>query len=297
MLRKHLIFVLLTLLVVGLLQTSPIPAQITIYWEDNFDDENLDGWIIETYFAPKTCNGGQNFFCSVVKGTPEIRIQDNALLIPNSWNSTYVAYNRAQHESTHMTGHWAFDIVTTSADFNTGIWFTFNDPTPETDFSGWNNTTPNGIEGYVVLFQTLTIQLGHLYANFTSAGPNASDIDELRLDRAFWPNGDQNGNFHIDITRQPNGNMTVWLEGSQILTAIDNTLTKSTHTQIDSFAGNTLYDNITVDDDYMWPNDSVLTTDTTDDEESPTNNGDSPIWTPIILVSMISLVIIRKYKH
>jgi len=162
-------------------------------------------------------------------------------------------------------------------DLGFNIWWTSPDYVVRAQEKGYLEK-PNGIEGYGIQISTISdyqLMLARMDANFTNAGENASSIDDLLLDSVtFAELGlSRYGIFHLDVTRAPGGNMTVYLNTTKVLSALDDTYTISDSIRIDNFNHEPYYDNIIVDDDYSFIPGLPLTTTTT------SSNGENPTTT------------------
>ena len=269
--KKMKFFACFLVCILFLLSFTQISA--TLIWEDDFDDGDLEGWDLTTYYTTSFAT------VPVVKGEVLIENSNNKLFLPNIYNGTHGMLNSAQRTSSLVYGHWSFDIDTTSG-CHGAFMFVHHDPTPETDFEdeGWYLEKPNGIEGYGIQISTISdyqLMLARMDANFTNAGENASSIDDLLLDSVtFAELGlSRYGIFHLDVTRAPGGNMTVYLNTTKVLSALDDTYTISDSIRIDNFNHEPYYDNIIVDDDYSFIPGLPLTTTTT------SSNGENPTTT------------------
>jgi hypothetical protein len=314
MVHKKMNFLICFLVCVFLLLSfSHVSA--TVVWEDDFNDGDLKEWDLTSYYTPDFAN------VPVVKGTALIQNVNNRLLIPHFWNGTHAAFNVAERNSTQVYGHWGFDIDTTAGS-NCGFAFIFRDVTPESDLAdeGWYLQKPNGFEGYYLGISTVEVNhqllLARMNANFTNAGENASSIDDILLDSVnFFDIGlSRFGIFHLDITRTPEGNMTVFLNSTKILSALDNTYSLSSVVHISNFQDDTFFDNIIVEDDYSFIPELPPTTTSTSTPggnpsttRTPTTGGNPTTTTtdssspgfgyfPIFFSLMVILLLLRRRR-
>ncbi|MFX0211912.1 MAG: hypothetical protein ACFFDT_38410, partial [Candidatus Hodarchaeota archaeon] len=207
---------------ISLIFVPPLNGQaVTDVWEDDFEDKDLKGWEVATYYTIDPINVGYS------KGEVQIRNDNKRLLLSQPKNYTHAGMNIAERNSTQVYGHWSFDVDTTGG--STGVFgFIHRDPTPETDFEGWTLQDPNGIEGYFLGIYTQEtehqLMLGRMDVNFTNEGQNKTPPEDFLLDSinfddmCFSPYGV----FHIDITRTPSGNITVYINSTKAMSAIDN---------------------------------------------------------------------------
>lgn len=279
---------ILILLMIILLLNSPIQTTSSVIWDDDFNDGNLDDWELATYYSTDISND------PLIKGENIIANVNKMLQIPDGGNVTHQAVNWAERESTQVYGHWSFDIDASEGSHSSLV-YVYRDPTPESDFSGWTTKKPNGFEGYVVGISTFTsviggpgMYLGRFNANFTNEGVNATSIEELVLDTFdFSDKGfSNNGIYHVDITRDMTGNSTVYVNSIKVMSAIDDTYTVSESIMISSFRFTTSYDNIIVDDDPKY----TITGESESDED------ESPVFIPLITLSLVFIIVIHKKK-
>ncbi|MFX0121515.1 MAG: hypothetical protein ACFE9A_19155 [Candidatus Hodarchaeota archaeon] len=230
-------------------------------WSDNFNDKDLEGWGLETFYTTNI----DEF--PVVRGKILVENQNNRLFLPNPSNSSHVGMNGAYRNSTQVHGYWGFDVDITDGSMG-GFMFIYRDVTPETDFvdEEWYNAKPNGFEGYFLGLYTeeRQILLARMDANFTNSGPNKTPPEQK--EDAFLVSIDfadiclsPYGVFHIDITRTPSGNITVYLNSIKIMSAIDTVYNISEQICISNFLFDTYYDNIEVNNDSNFvPDDMKL---------------------------------------
>lgn len=283
----------------GVLLVIPLTrVSAGLVWEDDFNDGDLEGWVLKTYYTTDFSN------VPVVKGEALIRNDNKRMLLPPIYNGTHEGLSNAKRASTQVHGHWSFD-VDTRAGSQSEFWIINRDLTPETDREdeGWYLQKPTGFEGYGVSISTASadITLMRMDANFTNMGPNATDVADIILDSIrFSDTGfSKYGVFHIDITRKPDGNMTVYLNSTKAMSVIDNEYTISEVVAVSNFVMTTYYDNIRVDDDYNWP----FTIETTTTETTMTTTTTTPETTAaaewgIFLFSLgLILFIFRKRRQ
>jgi hypothetical protein len=186
-------------------------ARAAVVWSDNFDDGNMDGW-----YTHEVSGQPPNF--TIVDGVVFSEHGEDLL-------------NVAIHESSVAYGTWSFDIYINRI---TGVEII------ETAEFGTNYTQ----DGYEVIFATeprggvgsASIQLHELYATSdTTWGYNR--LDYHLMNPVGW--------HHVDVTRDNTGYFCVYLNGTPMLEAIDNTVTTSNGFAF-AFAG--AFDNVVVSD-------------------------------------------------
>ncbi|MFX1249784.1 MAG: hypothetical protein ACFFBQ_20525 [Promethearchaeota archaeon] len=227
---------------------------------DNFDDGDLEGWELETFYTTDIDK------VPVVRGKILVENQNYRLFLPNPSNSSHVGLNGAFRNSTQVNGYWGFDVDVTDGSVG-GFMFIYRDVTPETDFADeeWYNAKPNGFEGYFFGIYTEISEgqllLARMDADFTNSGPNATLLEDALLDSIDFADIclSPYGVFHIDITRTPSGNITVYLNSIKIMSAIDTVYNISEQISISNFLFDTYYDNIEVNNDSTFvPDDMKL---------------------------------------
>jgi hypothetical protein len=280
-------------LLFGVLLVIPLTrVSAEVVWEDNFDDGDLDGWVLKTYYTTDIEK------VPLVKGEVKIKNENNRMLLPSVVNSTHYGMNTAGRTSTQVYGHWSYDVDTTSGS-DGDFMFIHRDPTPETDREGWTIGKPIGFEGYTVAISTLDVFSSYLLpgiylfkmnVNFTNVeGLYASSVEDILLDSIKFT--DLGFGFkekiHIDITRKLDGNITVYANSTKVLNAIDNEYTISDVVSIASFDFDAYYDNIRVDSDYNFvPKPATTTTPTTTT---------IPSWNALLL--LLSLFVMLSWRQ
>jgi hypothetical protein len=286
--------ILITGMLFGVLLMVPLTyiSAADDVWEDDFDDGDLDGWDLTTYYSTDFVND------LYVKGAGTIVNENKRMALSAIYNGTHGIYDQADRNSTQVYGHWSFDVDTTSG-CHSFFLFVYRDLTPETDLEeeGFNLQKPNGFEGYGLGISTIVAErqliLLRMDANYTNAGPNATSIDDLLFDSTKFADISLSRYdvFHIDITRTPDGNMTVYLDSTPILSLIDNTYTISDAVAVANSDYIVYYDNISVDDNYSWPELGSTTTTTT----TTTTTQATPSWPPLVVfMSITALLVFRK---
>ena len=202
-----------------------------LVWSDNFDDGNMDGW-----------------YTNELSG-----------LTPNYTVSGGVVYSHgvdvlqvASRESSVVYGTWSFDVYINRL---AGIEII------ETAEAGTNYTQ----DGYEVVFAPdefngigpYSIQLHELYAT------SATTWGYHRLDYKII---DPDGWHHFDITRDTSGYFCVYLNGTVVMEAIDNTVTTSNAFAfcfVGAFDNVVVSDHLTIDEVAPYflqePTDQVIT--------------------------------------
>lgn len=222
---------------------------VTVLWEDDFDGEDLAGWEVATYYSPDFDAVG------VVKGMTLISNTDHKMLLSHPDESSM---NVAERNSTQVYGHWSFDVDIT-AGCHGSFAFMFRDTLNRTDFEGWYNQLPVGFAGYGVGIYTELVPnvlLGRFTPDFINSGPDKSPPEDFLLD--FIDYYDYNmdfslyGEIHVDITRTPGGNITVFFNSYKIMSAIDTVYNTSEVINISSFVYTISFDNIKIDNNYSY---------------------------------------------
>ncbi|MHA2252929.1 MAG: hypothetical protein ACXAD7_21380 [Candidatus Kariarchaeaceae archaeon] len=171
-----------------------------IIWSENFDEENsLDDWDI-TY-------GNWS-------------IQKKTLLLDNCTfiQSRQDCISSIWHAQTRVTGTWSFDILPSIGNaFGVIIWFIGNGET-----SYLEGFHPH--EGYAVHF----FANGEIGLDFGADGSFQYSIDTHISDQPLL------GWQHIDITRDTEGEIIVYLNGTEILDGKHTTITSSENINIRS---------------------------------------------------------------
>lgn len=244
-----------------LILTSTNIASAESGWDDDFDDGDLKGWDVATYWSTDLENIG------ATKGEVLITNDNYRLLVQNPVNETHHGANWAERNSTQAYGHWTLDVNTTAGS-SCGIIFICRDLTPEADLTGLTYQSPLNVEGYVLSIYTEEIwrhqfMLWKMDAKYTvmTGIQGYNLLDSIKFgEMGLSPYGV----FDIDITRTQAGNITVWVKPTidtvftKALSAIDNTYTKSERFAIYSQFSWPLsrfdiyFDNIRVDNDPSW---------------------------------------------
>ncbi|MFX0125254.1 MAG: hypothetical protein ACFFAE_16625 [Candidatus Hodarchaeota archaeon] len=294
---KIQISIVLLLLVLLIAHPSAVQAE-TVLWEDDFDDKDLEGWEVVTYYSTDPLNVGH------VKGEVLIQNKNNQMLFLNPGNDTHSGFNMAERNSNQIYGHWSFDVNITAGSI-CGFFFVGRDLTPETDFEDeeWTLQTPIGHEAYFLFITTHpgedqdNLVLLWIDADYTSTG----GIDGYLLDSISFDDMDylRYDVFDIDITRKQDGNITVFVKPTiddvytKAMSVIDNTYTISDkvvfmnqYTPSSSLSSfDTSFDNIRVDNNSNWVPE-IWTT--------PPNS--TPAWTPIVVFLAFIAIILQKRR-
>ncbi|MFX0052842.1 MAG: hypothetical protein ACFFAJ_10770 [Candidatus Hodarchaeota archaeon] len=287
------VMLLLTLLV----HPSATHAE-TVVLEDNFNDGDLEGWELVTYYSTDPLNVGY------VKGEVLIRNENYQMLSINPRNETHEGINWAERNSTQVNGHWSFDVNTTAGSY-LGFFFICRDVTPETDFEDeeWTHQTPIGLEGYCLFITTHPrgvldhFTLGRIDPDYITTDPDEDNfLDSLNLDDTDYDS--RYDVFDIEITRKPDGNITVFVKPTidnvytKAMSVIDNTYTVSDRVVFwneyvpssPSKTFDTSYDNIRVDDNSSW----------VPKEWIPPKSASG--WTPIVVFLAFITIILQKRR-
>ena len=218
--RLFMILLLLQALISGMNIVHATPEFSTsqeLSWSDDFEDNNFDDWSAIGSRAGEKLPG--NF--TIIDGAFYAQEED-------AWNSAF-------HDSEVVTGTWSYDI------------YAFESDRPEI-------TMPFILENYTVenLWKNAycVVLLTGPYSYWTDDGVaflrmishhNPTNYDWLQ----YSATGEINGWQHLDITRDNNGQICVYLNGTLYLNLIDNMITSSTFFCFNGRAGLGI-DNISV---------------------------------------------------
>ena len=205
----------------SLIQNTDTFQPSAVVWFDDFENETMtfNQWILQGY---NTTYGGECI--------PNITVSNGMLY------STGPEINHMFHNSTTTTGTWSLDVF-----LEDGFRYI------QIGFFAKYNFDPYmvaGPEGYIVyLFSNIDIiHFTLAYWVPDMAGSYPEDIDTFSFNRT-------SGWVHIDITRHPDGNLCVYLNGTLRLQALDTHWNTSEYfwleTEVDS---DVIFDNITVSD-------------------------------------------------
>ncbi len=211
------------LMLVLLVSAQVGPSAAAVQWSDDFADGNYDGWSV----VSSEWSAADNLL-EVVGGTP---VGCDLCVIPG------IIY----HESTVTSGTWSFDI---EYDLNSTeeaavpkIFFMSSDP------ENWN--------GYCVEIQPV-ISGESMFATFRLLrGTNTPGIvgTDYAILGSFDVDEGEQGSKHIDVTRTTAGQITIWIDGTQVIQATDNVIDAESCEYFVVFMNNNwTIDNVVVDD-------------------------------------------------
>lgn len=196
--RKKLVHMIAFVFICSVLLSTTGPCFATEVWSDNFDDYNCDGW---------TVSG-----CSATDGT---------LRSTSTAGTAYCA-------SSVTVGTWSFDLEIQEYGSGPSETFEFGAVTPTVFFM---STHPDETPWY-------------FYSVYATQVTTQTAIKPVMQIRKNSPNGGgafntwvklashdlEDGDFgwkHIDVARTSGGQITVWLNGTLILQAVDTELDTS----------------------------------------------------------------------
>jgi hypothetical protein len=229
-------------------------SSAALVWEDNFDDENLDGWTITGYES----------WSSLVTITGNFSAEGGALTCLDD------DINVARHDSTTNVGTWSFDMfVPDDGEGVIDVMFMSNGSRPYPDHFG-------------SLFMSVEAWIDHGRFDFWMLRGTGNGV----LFDQFVP-AEFGGWHHFDVTRESNGQFNLFHNGTFKHQVLNNDVATSTYFEV--WCGNAsgaMIDNIVVDDEITI----TRTTTTTDDGPTPPP---TPIpWDLIAIVGGVGVVVI-----
>jgi hypothetical protein len=265
-LRKRRFVILLGLigsLVMATLVVNPVSAT-EIYWEDDFDDNNYDGW---------TKHGNE------VMPALELDFDciDGAVYV----NKTNGAWGWLAHPSTESVGHWSFDFYQpTDGDGPVDFFFMCN----------W--TTWEDIEGYSLHIQCFTDNEPIIYlwgwdGSFNGGNSFLVSYNHDSQIEDTWT--------HFDVTRNSTGifvylnsNRTPIIQYSDVTYNSSEVFMFSAGQYINGEWAEFGMDNVVVDDDENYippkPEPTTPTPSPTPSDTSPTNGNGEPLDPTMIMM-------------
>ncbi len=229
--KGKLIHVVIILTCILVLAMGPSPSVATEILFDDFNDGNYDGW------TPTEYGGGSIWTAS------EFHLQLNQTII-----------GAIAHESSVSTGTWSFDIYCEYPDEGSGyyvetraaVYFMVIDYPPNSDattkWSGYAIQTASAPSGEELIH---TFSLRKRVVDSVQGIFRGTILDSYLGDEfeSRW--------YHIDVTRTSNGQITAFLNGTQILQAVDTDFDSS-----DYFAlvaeGQQCFDNVRINDQILY---------------------------------------------
>ncbi|MHA2095462.1 MAG: COG1470 family protein, partial [Candidatus Hodarchaeales archaeon] len=211
-----------------------VSTPLTVVWSDDFSDGNLDGWTIQ---------GGDYTVANEM-------LQAAGGISYNFWGD----FNRITHPSSIAYGTWSFDIeLNTTTIISTeycSVYFAMKTLL-------WGQDGIYTEHGYYLTISPDLSEFMHTFSPGFQLVYQHPEVTEKPLGDYgglhILPNGLPTV-FHIDITRDTDGHFNLFMNGTLIVEAMDNTETTSTVFGFQSEDGYAL-DNITIDDSIViWPN-------------------------------------------
>ena len=235
--------------------SEAIPAALTS-WADDFNDGDYDGWTVT--------RGSYSATTSSLRGTT------------TTWN--YI-----EHESTAADGTWSFDYdfyggpdgIWQEADGNLAIWFIAN---------GHQTTDPTQSDsGYFLSF--------HPHVNAIELWMDPGDEGYNRVLLGSWSPPDFVKLWHVEITRDSNGQFTVYLDNINRIEATDTSYNTSVYFGFLGYNHQEM-DNVRIN--MPDPTTSPTTSTTTTDTITATEQGivDYLLNNPVLLVAIIAVIAI-----
>ncbi|MFW9786824.1 MAG: hypothetical protein ACFFE2_15260 [Candidatus Thorarchaeota archaeon] len=208
-----------------LISTSFQQATADIVWEDDFDDGNYNGWIV--------IEGNWNATEGYLEATPD-----------------YSEDQRIWHPSSQVVGNWSFDVYLPSyppwnPDSTTTSPTTITEYHPDLHVMFMGYGSMDLYYGYGVKFRRSYIFL------VTQAG----EAESRQILAQFYAGFDSDANTwtHIDITRNSNGIMNVFInktgrDAEPVVSTIHTGFNHSERFLVDAWKGSYRIDNVTVSD-------------------------------------------------
>lgn len=166
-------------------------------WQDNFEDHNLEDWII----------------------TRGVFSAEQKTLW--AFGTASATSNRAYHESNMTVGSWSFDIL-----LKQNWMWRYHPPAIRFMVDSLDDIT---WQGYVLDFYTLTRPIGPILAVYLRVRAETWDyLSHFEFDKPA------HGWQSINIVRTQNGRITVNLNGSMIIDITDNSIITSNYFVFDS---------------------------------------------------------------
>lgn len=244
-------------------------------WSDDFNDGNIDGWTVQ----------GWN------------RTADPPTALPGNFTAddyTLRAYddetNQAYHTSTVAYGSWVFDYHSVPTPNNHSYVAFVSGPATEFDGPGWEATVPYEygivvVNGEFASFNNTFILYRRNQGNINVIPLGEHDVDVV------------SGWYHINITRDFEGNFEVYFNDTLEITAVETGYTTSEIFSFYTHAGPAL-DNIVV-----TPREPETTTSTTTTTTTTTQVDGEPLDITLLLIAggviavvVVLVVIIRSRK-
>ena len=221
-------------------------VQADIDWQESF--ENADDWTITDYITQSGVH--------ITNPDPNegFKISDGILRAPN--DSSFLTFKQDYRSSTAAYGNWSFDWWTPNnvgTDFNRAshdvIQFICNEPSSNYNASGMTITdylydisgyelglSASNMIGQRMIWSAPRITIKKL--------PYKGDIITLK---SYDFADEITGMHHIEITRDLDNEFKVYFDSELIITVTDADITTSEVLYLVSYAGDSGFDNVTVD--------------------------------------------------
>ncbi|MCG3218728.1 MAG: hypothetical protein KAR35_06960, partial [Candidatus Heimdallarchaeota archaeon] len=218
-------------LVAVILLSGTVHVTGLIHWEDDFTTDS-DEWTFDSYDTETSNN----------PITSDFQITDGVLKAPDVEESGEM--NAAYHASTISTGNWSYDwyvpedeIVYDS--FN----FMFTDHSTDMNFTGFTERQLN-LTGYGIVFDAERPQI-RLFKWLVLSDTVTTNYANLASVNSFSSEPIA-GLHHIDITRNADGVIQVYLDKELKIKTADTTHSTSEYFYWGSFKGDSYIDNLVV---------------------------------------------------
>lgn len=296
--------IVLTITFIITLLVQPQPVLSATVWIDDFEDGDLEGWDVNTYCASNPNTIPWELCTNVISNT------NNQLLLDYAAKNVGGFMGVAIHNSTSLYGQWSFDL---KSDAGSVVNFMFVYNMPQLDLVGYTWNDPVIMDAYSVQIYTSNfgnysesgVRLFHYTEGYVFGAPGTS-VTDYRLDNYNFTNrAGPLGDYHIDITRKLDGNMTVYVDSEKVMSGINNEITNSTQLAILSTSYAVTIDNIVVSDEITVGVPTTTPTSTTVPSSStpPSSTTDSstkdnsPLYLWIAIPSLLVLIILSKKRY
>ena len=288
---KKKFFCILEMIMIVLVLFSVHQTQAVLIWTENFNTEDPAGWSFRNWIRP-----GMIHFTS--NSDPGMRVVNEILRAPNSTDFETAA--DALYNNSVAYGSWSFDwLVVNGSDHLAydAVAFMFTDTRNSYNMTGLTEAEYlMNCNGYSLL----------LISSSKTAGIAGAAIPGISL-ASYTPSytilsthefaNDIVGIHHINISRNLQGEFSVYFDSELVIEATDNGTTTSERFLIVSFKGDSGFDNISVKDLTIDETITTTTTTTTTTDiltTATTSNSSEGFLGWLLLPIMMTLIIKRK---
>ncbi|MHA2252043.1 MAG: hypothetical protein ACXAD7_16890 [Candidatus Kariarchaeaceae archaeon] len=250
----------------------PLSVNASNGWSDNFEDNNLDGWMLKSYSATSTV------WYDELSATNDLMALDGGTLVSPDINSKTDSAH-AYHDSSVAYGDWSLDwTVPDDNQSYCAIEFILTNPEYNFDWDGVSGLYQSKLIGYSLVLGSYSTDstTPTIYLVKLSDGSSPITLASHRLNSSFG------GAHHIKITRESDGKFEIFFDNELIIEANDNVHQSSVKFAFTSWEGNSSIDNI------------IINSSSLESNEEESNEDESPLILSLMFPTLIFIAYYMK---